>query len=119
MNRLFAASLLVALAAIQLTAPLGVAGESVLAGDPTRGQDTFAFESNWIGLGRQLKKGKKGGDKGSKFPKGSKNPKGSKAPQQKTSKSPKGSGAPKAPKMKKGFKGGSKVPKSSSAPGSF
>jgi len=60
MNRLFAASLLIALVAIQLTAPIGVASESVLASDPTRGQDTFAFESE----GRQLKKdGKKKGGK--------------------------------------------------------
>ena len=67
MNRLFAASLLIALVAIQLTAP--IASESVLASDPTRGQDTFAFESEELGLGRQLKKdgkkkdGKKGGKK--------------------------------------------------------
>ena len=113
MNRLFAASLLVALAAIQLTAPLGVAGESVLAGDPTRGQDTFAFESQWIGLGRQLKMGK-AMDKGSKSPKGSKAPGSTKQP--KGSKSPKG-GSSKAPKMKN-LKG-SKSPKSSSAPVSF
>ena len=93
MNRLFAASLLIALVAIQLTAPLGVASESVLASDPTRGQDTFAFESEGLELGRQLKnkmkkEGKEKAKGSSKAPK-SKAPKSSKAPGNKKSKQPK------------------------------
>ena len=51
MNRLFAASLLVALAAILLNAPAVAAGKSVLAQDPTQGQDTFGN----IRVGRLLK----------------------------------------------------------------
>ena len=82
MNRLFTASLLIALVAIQLTAPIGVASESVLASDPTRGQDTFAFESEGLGLERQLKKvekkSKKGGKKSEKG--GKKSKKGGNAP---------------------------------------
>lgn len=41
MTRLLAASLLVALVAILSTAPIDAAGESVLANDPVRGQETF------------------------------------------------------------------------------
>ena len=41
MNRHLAASLLVALVAILSTAPIDAASESVLANDPTRGQETF------------------------------------------------------------------------------
>ena len=90
MNRLFTASLLIALVAIQLTAPIGVASESVLASDPTRGQDTFAFESEGLGLERHLKsfedlkrfksgkKSKKGGKKSEKG--GKKSKKGGNAP---------------------------------------
>ena len=51
MNRLFAASLLVALAAILLNAPAVAAGKSVLAQDPTQGQDTFGN----IRVGRLMK----------------------------------------------------------------
>ena len=51
MNRLFAASLLVARGAILLTTPIAAAGEAVLAEDPTHGQETF------YAIGRQLSKG--------------------------------------------------------------
>ena len=51
MNRLFTASILVALAAILLAAPVVTSRESVLAKDPTLGQDAFRN----MRTGRRLK----------------------------------------------------------------
>ena len=96
MNRLFAASLLVALAVIQLTAPIAAASESVLANE--RDQDQIFF---FGARARQLKGNKNKGKKGGKNAKSCKDAKSSKAPG-------------KDAKMKKKAKGG----KSSVAPGS-
>ena len=72
MNRLFAASLLVGLIAIQLTAPIGVASESVLVSDPTRVQDTFGFDSERVLQSKKSGKKKSGKKKSSKKKSGKK-----------------------------------------------